>query len=466
MKRLTGIDAGFLYMETPTMHLHVGGFGIFEPPEEGPPPTYEQVVEMAEQRVHLGPVFRQRLMPVPFGLHHPVLVDDPHFDIRYHVRRLALPAPGGARELAEVVSDVYSRPLDRSKPLWELYFVEGLEGGRFASVTKSHHAIVDGISGVDLAMLFLDLEPRPSVPEEIPEFEPERIPSEWELLGYGLMSRLRTPVGAIKATRSLVRAGLEVVRQQRQPKQPDLSPPPLPFAAPRTSLNCAISPRRAISFATVPLNDLKQVKSAFGCTVNDVVMAVCAGALRRYFDDLGEEVDRPLVAMMPVSVRTDDESGALGNRVTGMSTSLATDIDDPVERLKAIHASNAGAKESIGAVGPEMLNEVADLMIPNLMTQAARLISRTRIADRVRPAFNFTVSNVPGPQFPLYSVGGRMTTMCPLGPVAESSALNITVASYDGEMTFGFQACADAVDDVWRFENATHDALAELLKRT
>lgn len=463
MKRLSGLDAGFLYMETPTMHLHVGGFGIFEPPDDGPAPTYERVVELAEQRLHRGPVFRQRLAPVPFGVHHPVLVDDPFFDIRYHVRRLALPSPGGPRELAELVGDVFSRPLNRDKPLWELYFVEGLEGGRFASITKTHHAIVDGISAVDLAMLLLDLEPHPSEPEEVPDFEPERMPTEIERLAYGMWSRVKTPWGAVKAGRALTRAAWEMLLQQARPKQPDLPPPPIPFTAPTTSLNCAISPRRALSFATVPLDDLKKVKNAHGCTLNDVVMAVCAGALRRYFDERDEHFSRPMIAMVPVSVRAGDTE-ELGNKVSAMAASLATHIDDPVDRLKEIAASTRGAKESLNAVGAEALTQVAEILAPNLMVQAARLASRTRIADRLRPAFNFTISNVPGPQFSLYSLGGKLVTMCPLGPIAESSALNITVASYDGNMTFGFQACAEAVGDVWRFESATHEALTELLK--
>ena len=465
MKRLTGLDAAFLYMETPTTHLHVGGLGIFEPTGESPESVYERTLQLCEQRLHLSPVFRQRLVSIPLQIHHPVLVDDPDFDLRFHVRRMALPAPGGPRELGDVVGDIMSRPLDRNRPLWELYLIEGLEDGGFASVTKMHHAIVDGISGVELAMLLLDMEQEPPQPTEPPPpFEPERIPTDGELLAYGLASRLRQPLGAVKVARSLGRQARELVSQQTRPRQPDLNPPPAPFTAPNTSLNGSISPHRCYSFTSVALDDLRRIKDAYGCKLNDVVLAVCSGALRAYFDEEGEELDSSLVASVPVSVRTDDQSGALGNQVTGMLVSLATDVDDPVERLGTIAANSRGAKEGLEAGGADALTDLVEVAPPNLMIQAARLISRTRIADAARPVFNFTISNVPGPPFPVYSLGAKMTLMSPLGPVADSSALNITVASYDGAMTFGFQACSSSVEDVWFFERAVRDAAAELLK--
>ena len=465
MKRLTGLDAAFLYMETPTTHLHVGGLGVFEPTGEAPEAVYQRVLRTCEQRLHLSPVFRQRLVTVPFQIHHPVLVDDPDFDLEAHVRRMALPSPGGPRQLGDAVADIMSRPLDRSRPLWELYLIEGLEDGGFASVTKMHHAIVDGISGVELAMLLLDMEQEPPEPTEPPPpFEPERIPTEGELLAYGLASRLRQPLGALKVARSLARQAGELISQQTRPRQPDLNPPPAPFTAPNTSLNGSISPRRTYSFTSVPLDDLKRIKQAYDCKLNDVVLAVCSAALRSYFEEEGEELGASLVASVPVSVRTEDQSGSLGNQVSGMLVSLATDIDDPVERLQTIAANSRGAKEGLDAIGADVLTDLAEFAPPNLMIQAARLASRTRIADAARPVFNFTVSNVPGPQFPLYSLGARMTLMSPLGPIADSSALNITVASYDGSLTFGFLGCRDAVDDVWFFERAVQDGVAELLK--
>lgn len=464
MKRLSGLDASFLYMETPTTHLHVGGFGIFEPTGESPDSVFERTLELCAERVHLDPVFRQRLAMVPLQIHHPVLVDDPDFAVERHVHRHSLPAPGGQRELGATVGEIMSTPLERDKPLWEVHLVDGLDDGSFASVTKMHHAIVDGIAGVELAMLLLDTEPDPPRTEDpLPPFEPEQLPSKVELLAHGLRSRLRQPLGAVKVVRSLARQGAELLRQQRRARKPDLNPPPAPFTAPRTSLNCAISPDRAYAFTSVPLADLKRIKDAHACTINDVVLAACAGALRDYFDQRNETLDRSLVGFMPVSVR-DEESDDRGNKVSGMLVSLATEVDDPAERLGTIKANTAGAKQTLGAVGAETLAELADLAPPNLMTQAARLASRTHMADRVPAPFNVTISNVPGPQFPLYSLGARMTLMSPLGPIADGSALNITVASYDGQMTFGFHGCPDAVEDLWSLEPSTQDAVAELAK--
>jgi WS/DGAT/MGAT family acyltransferase len=461
MKRLSGLDASFLYLETPSSHMHVSGIGVFDPSTAEEWPSFERIIELTEERLHLAPSFRQRLVGIPFELHHPLWVDDPAFDIEYHMRRAALPAPGGPRELADFAADVTSRPLDRSRPLWEIYIVEGLEGGHVASISKTHHAAIDGVSGVDLTVALMDLEPNPPpvTPPEEP-WAPERVPSDVERVAYAIGSLARQPFGMARLGRRTLR-GLRDAR--RPPEERGWAPPPAPFSAPRTSLNRAITPRRSFAYTDVPLDDLKAVKNALGGTVNDVVLAMCSGALRRWFDARGEELERSLVAMVPISVRSEREQGALGNRVSSMLVSLASLIDDPAERLAAISASTRGAKEQHNALGPDILSQWVEYAAPGLAARAARLYSRTRLADRHRPIYNLTISNVPGPPIPLYSYGARMVASYPMGPINEGAGLNITVTSYLGQMYFGLHACRETVPDPWPLAAALEDALAELL---
>ncbi len=462
MQRLTGLDATFLYLETPTMHMHVAGTAVFDPSTVPGGYAFHKVKELVESRLHLLPPFRRRLVTIPFELHHPLWIEDPDFDIDYHVRRAALPAPGGPEELAEFAADVCSRPLDRSKPLWEMYVVEGLEKGHIATVTKVHHAAIDGVSGAELTVNLLDLQPEPvEVPPPDEPWKPDRIPTDFELVGYALASLARQPISAAKAVRRTVAAAVNVRRRNRRP---DVNPPPAPFSAPRTSINAAISPRRQFGFTSLSLTDVKQVKHAFGVTVNDVVLALCAGALRRYFDERGEQLEAPLVAMVPISVRTEGQAGTMGNRVSSMLVSLATDIDDPVERLLTIHDGTKHAKEQEKAIGADVLTDWAEFAAPALAARAARLYSTMKVADRMRPIFNLTISNVPGPPFPLYSAGARLVANYPMGPIADGSALNITVMSYLDSMDFGLMACAERVGNIWSIAHALGDALDELLK--
>ena len=461
MKRLSGLDATFLYLETPSMHMHVASLGIFDPSTAAEAPTFERIVELTEERLHLVPSFRQRLATVPFELHHPVWVDDPDFDIRYHIRRAALPSPGDDRELAAMAADITSRPLDRNRPLWEMHVIEGLADGNIAVVTKTHHAAIDGVSGMDLTLVLLDLTPEPAPVEPPAEpFRPEPVPSDLSMLAYAVSSLSRQPVRVLRALPKTARGLLNARRVQRTP---NLAPPPTPFRLPRTSLNVAVTPHRAFAHTKVPLDDLKAVKNTFGGTLNDVVLAVTSGALVRYFDARGEQYDESLAAMVPISVRTDEQSGAMGNQVSSMLVSLATNQRDPVERLHAISASTAGAKETHSAIGANLLGDWSEFFAPALAARAARLYSRMNIADRISPPYNLTISNVPGPPFPLYSFGSKMVGMYPMGPINEGAALNVTVTSYLGEMEFGLHACREAVPDVWSLADAVEDAAAELI---
>jgi diacylglycerol O-acyltransferase len=462
MQRLTGLDATFLYLETPNNHMHVASTAVFDPSTVPGGYSFEKIVELVESRLHLLPPFRRRLVEIPFQIHHPLWIEDPDFDIEYHLRRAALPSPGGERELAEFAADVISRPLDRTRPLWEMYVVEGLEHGHIATVAKIHHAAIDGVSGAELTVNLLDLTPEVAqVPPPEKPWAPDRIPTDFELVAWAMASLSRQPLAAAKAARRTAEAALTLRRRNREP---GVVPPPAPFSAPRTSLNTTITPHRKFAFTEVALDDVKKVKNALGGTVNDVVLAMCAGALRRYLDDQGETPDGPLVAMVPISVRTQDEQGAMGNRVSSMLTSLATDVDDPVERLHAIQAGTRRAKEQDKAIGAETLMDWAEFAAPAVAARAARLYSSMRLADRHRPLFNVTISNVPGPPFPLYSAGARMVSMYPMGPIVDGGGLNITVMSYMGSMCFGFVACRETVPDVWDIAAHVRDALDELTK--
>lgn len=463
MQRLTGLDATFLYLETPRNHMHVASTCVFDPSTVPGGYSFAKVRAMVEERLPLLPPFRRRLVQVPFQIHHPLWIEDPDFDIDYHIRRAALPAPGGDRELAEFAAEVHSRPLDRNRPLWEMYVVEGLENGLIATVTKTHHAAIDGVSGAELTVNLLDLQPEPApVPAELAEqWKPDREPTDVELFAYAVNSLVRQPAKLVKAaTRT---AGLAWGLRQRN-RQPGVNPPPAPFSAPRTSLNTAITSQRRFAFAQISLDDVKQVKNALGGTVNDVVLALCAGALRSYLDSLDEHPDKSLVAMVPVSVRTEDQKGAMGNRVSSMLVSLATDIDDPVERLHAISEGTKHAKDQEKAIGAEFLTDWTEFAAPAVAARAARLYSSMRLADRHNPFFNVTISNVPGPNFPLYSAGARMTAMYPMGPIADGGGLNMTVMSYMGSMFFGLVACRETVPRVADVADYLNESLEQLKK--
>jgi diacylglycerol O-acyltransferase / wax synthase len=461
MQRLSGLDATFLYLESSSNLMHVASTAVFDPSTVPGGYSFDKVKELVASRLHLLPPFRRRLVEVPFQLHHPLWVEDPDFDLDYHMRRAALPAPGGEEELAEFAADVMGRPLDRTKPLWEMYVVEGLENGLIATVTKTHHAAIDGVSGNELTVNLLDLQPEPMEVEPDTDWKPDRIPTDLELVGWALNSLARQPILGVKAARRTLEAAVTLRRRNRKP---GITPPPAPFAAPRTPINKAISPRRKFAFTQIPLDDVKMIKNALGGTVNDVVLALCAGALRGYLDDKGELPSDPLVAMVPISVRTEDLKGAMGNQVSQMLVSLATDIDDPVERLRTISSGTEHAKEQEKAIGAETLMNWAEFAAPAVAARAARLYSNMKLADRHRPLFNVTISNVPGPNFPLYSAGSRMVAMYPMGPIADGGALNMTVMSYMGTMFFGLLACRDTLPDVWDIARGLESSLEDLRK--
>lgn len=460
VQRLSGLDASFLYMETPTCHMHVCGLAVYDPNDAPDGWSVDQVKAVYEARLHLAPPFRRRLVEVPFGLHHPLWIEDPDFDIDNHIHHVTAPAPGGKRELAELAQRLVTIQLDRSRPLWEMWVIDGLEHGHVAVLSKVHHAAIDGESGTELTVATLDLGPEIAVHEPETEWEPDRVPNEIELLSYATTSLVRQPIRVAKSLQRSVGAGLDIRRRNRQPES---QPPPAPFAAPRTSFNHALSRHRSFAPVTVSLADTKRVKNAFGTTLNDVVLALCAGSLRRYLIDHDEDPGDALVAMVPISVRTTEQGGTMGNQVSSALTSLATTIEDPLERLEAISGGMREVKSQQELIGATTLQDWAEFAAPAVAARAMRLYSRTKMADRHRPIFNLTISNVPGPPFPLYLAGGRMVHNYPMGPIYDGGGLNITVMSYLDNLDFGIVGCPDLIDDIWSIGAGIRISLDELL---
>ena len=460
VERLSGMDASFLYFETPSMHMHVAMTAIFDPSTMPGGYEFDKIKDFIESRLHLVPPFRRRIIQVPFRLNHPIWVEDPDFDLDYHIRRIGAPTPGGHRELAEVAAQIASTPLDRSRPLWELYVVEGLADGNIGVVTKMHHCAVDGVSGAELMVNLFDLEPGGRVLDPPEPREPEPIPSDLEMIGHALASRARRQPSILPLLGSTARTVSTLVSRRREP---DAVVGAVPLTAPPTPWNRSITPHRRMSFTRVKLDDVKRIKNHVGCTVNDVVLGLMGGALRRYLEAHDALPETPLIAVCPVSVRTEEQTGELNNKVSAMFTSLATDVDDPIERLRVIHEVTKGAKEDHNVIGANLLQDWAEHAAPTTFALAARLYSSMNLSDRHRPIHNVVISNVPGPPFPLYYAGAQLQYTLPMGPVMEGAGLNITVLSYMDNVDIGFMACRELVPDVWDLVDYVGEAMDELL---
>jgi diacylglycerol O-acyltransferase len=460
-ERLTGLDASFLYMETPTLHMHVAMTAVFDPSTVPDGYSFRRLRQLIHDRIPLAPVFQRRLVEVPFRLGHPIWVDDPDFDIDNHLRRAAVPSPGGMRELAEFAADISSRQLHRDRPLWEMWIVEGLEGGKIALVTKMHHSTIDGVSGAELLGILFDLEPNPPSPPPGIEYEIDtRIPSDIELVAQALMARAIRP---IEITRTAYRTGQAVLGVRRVRQGQSSGKAALPLSAPRTSMNVAVTGRRKVAYAAANLGDVKRLKNAMGTTVNDVVLAMCAGALRSYLLAGDELPDIPLVAVVPVSVTPGAAEVKGSNKVSAMFVQLPCQEPDPLKRLQLIHEGTKGAKSEHQALGANTLQNWAEHATPNTFALAARLYTGMKLADRHRPIANLVISNVPGPDFPLYMGGAEMQAGFPLGPVMDGMGLNITIMSYRGVLYWGLVSDARAVPRLWDVAAAIPAALEELL---
>ena len=457
-ERLSALDASFLYLETPTTAMHVGGVARFEGVDGF---DHDALVDLVSARIALVPRYRQKVRWVPGRLANPVWVDDEHFDISYHVRRSALPRPGDDEALRTLVGRLQSRQLDRNRPLWEIYLVEGLRAGGFAIVTKTHHAMVDGISAVDIGTLILDAEPtpRPTPPDSwIPDQEPSRV----RLVADAVADTLRRPSQAVETMRTGI-ADLRTTGGRVLSAATGLGGAVANSLrpAPDSPLNVAIGEQRRYGMAATSLDDYKRIRKVHGGTVNDVVLATVSGALRAWLQTRGEAVRRGtmLRAMVPVSVRTQDQSGALGNRLSSYFVDLPIGEPDPVIRLHQVSYAMQAHKESGQSVGAEALVALSGFAPPTIHSAAARLGSSFS-----RRLFNLVVTNVPGPQQPLYAAGARMLDAYPVVPLAKGQAVSVGLTSYDGGVYYGLNADRDAMPDVDVLAACIEEALSELLE--
>jgi diacylglycerol O-acyltransferase / wax synthase len=469
MQQLTGMDASFLALETANTTGHVGGLSVLDPSTASEPLTLARLTEVMAERLPLVPVLRRKLLNVPLGLDQPYWIDDADFDIEYHVREIALPRPGSDAQLTEQVSRLHARPLDRSRPLWELYLITGLARDRAAVYSKIHHAAVDGVSGTELLTVLFDLTPAGREPPAAEPFQPERPPPLPILAAMAAIRLAWRPVQTIRITNELVRL------------LPALAPPASTLAgeilglnrgdgsviatrpgrAPATPFNRAITPHRRFAFRSVDLGTVKTVKKAFGVSVNDVVMAMCAGALRRWLADHDALPGQPLVAMIPVSVRDPAGQGALGNRVSAMLAPLPTDVTDPGLRLQIVHSATQAAKAQQAEIPQGLVDQISDFAVPALTARAARVVFATGLLHRL-PPFNVTISNVPGPNVPVYMCGARLIAHYPVSVVTDGQGLNITLVGYLGQLHFGLVSSRELVPDIDKLAGYLPEELALL----
>jgi diacylglycerol O-acyltransferase / wax synthase len=460
MERLSGLDTAFLTFETPSVHMHVAQTAIFDATTVPGGYEFAKIKEHIRSRLHLVPPFRRRVVDVPLNLHHPLWVEDPDFDLDYHVRRVGVPAPGGLVDLSELAGRIASRPLDRSRPLWEAYVCEGMEHGRIAVITKMHHCAVDGVSGAGLMASLFDLSVDGDDVPTPDDREPERVPGDAELIAHAINSRARSALRFLPLVGETVSTAASLVQRHRDP---DTIVGAVPLTAPATPWNAAVTPHRKVSFAKVDLADVKALKDHYRVTVNDIVLALIGGTLRRYLESKDALPDEPLIAVCPVSVRSDTEEGGSSNRVSAMFTSLATQFDAPAERVARIHETTKGAKDDHRAVGADFLTDWAEYAPPRTFALASRLYSQLNLADRHRPIHNVVISNVPGPPVPLYFGGAELIAAYPMGPIMEGAGLNITVMSYRDRVDIGFMACRELVPDVWDLPEHVAGAMDEHL---
>ena len=488
MKQMTGLDATFLYMETDSQFGHVSGLSVFEKPN----PSYEPLKEWRgsiERRMHLLEPLRRRVVEVPFGLDHPFWIEDPDFDLDFHVRHTAVPPPGSDSQLGDLVSRIIGRPLDRTRPLWETYVVEGLPDDRFAILTKVHHATVDGASGAELLTMMLDSTPEGDVVTPPTEaWQPEPEPTDAQVLAQAVPGLVRKParavvlgartirqIGQATSNPALVAAANQVRSGMRGPvgrllnigrdrSEEGQTVGPLPRSAPPTPFNAPITAHRRFAFRSTPLETVKDVKNALGATVNDVVMAVCAGGIRSWLEAHDALPDTPLVAMIPVSIRTGDEVEKWTNRVSTIFASLPTDEPDPVQRVAKVHDSMVGAKQLFDAVPAEALTDFAQFPPPAVFGLAMRTAMRQM--GRGANVGNLVISNVPGPRQPLYSAGATLLHYYPVSTITAGQGLNVTVQSYLDTLDFGLVACRELVPDLWDMLDLIVDDLEGLAKLT
>ncbi|HUR84498.1 MAG TPA: wax ester/triacylglycerol synthase family O-acyltransferase [Solirubrobacteraceae bacterium] len=480
MRQLTSLDSQFLALETPRQSGHVASVAILDTSTTPTGTlTLADIQALILERLPLLPPLRWRLQEVPLGLDYPYWVDDIDFDLDFHVRELALPAPGSDEQLAEQVARIVSRPLDRSKPLWETYVISGLESGNTALLTKIHHALIDGMSGAEILGLLLDLTPE-GREIEVPASwgDNELVPGPLGMLARGVLGAARYPLRALRSLpsalpnleetqfstipgasglgRLVTRAQLAVTRQEAPQELGERRP------APKTSFSGRVSAHRRFTFGQLSLDDVKTVKTAYGVTVNDVIVSICAGAVRRWLLEHDELPADPLIAQIPVSVRTTEQVGTYGNRIMLMAAPLFTDEADPVVRLQRTHDALGDMKQRHRALPADLLSDANHFIPPAVFSRAARLTFGIATSRPGRPVWNLVISNVPGPQFPLYCAGARLVANYPVSVITDGMGLNITVMSYCGSLDFGIVADREQMPDVANLVGWLRESLAEL----
>lgn len=455
------MDATFLYAETPSSPMHIGSIAVIEGDLR-----FDTFRKRIAARIHMLPKLRKRLMYVPLRIDYPYWVDDPNFDLDMHMQHIALPKPGSWKELRKVASKIFSEPLDQSRPLWSFTFVEGLDQipqvpeGSVAIISKIHHVAIDGMGGAGILGLLFDFSPKvPADPAPEP-FHPKPLPNELDIALQSTLSfaedPLKFPRLLSQTLTSSLKAGM-ITRAQKAEL------PTAPFTAPSTPWNRVISGHRKWNTAILSLDRVKAIKKIMGTTLNDVILAFCAGALRRYLLEKGKLPIKPLVAHIPISIRSQgDENAETGNNISAMLVQLATNIEDPIERLEIIHENTVRGKTYQNAVGAKTLSNMAEIVPFGIANQAARLYSRFQLSEMHNPVFNLTITNVPGPQFPLYLAGHKLLSIMGMAPIIDGMGLIITVFSYDGHMTISSTSDMTSMPDIDLFSKYIRESANEL----
>lgn len=458
MQRMSSQDAAFLYGETPAWHMHVASLVIVDPETSGGRFSFDRVRELTLERLPHVPQFRWRLVEVPLGVDLPGWIEGPPIDADYHIKSVSLPAPGDENALSDFVGELIARKLDRNHPLWEIYVISGLPRGRVAVLTKVHHALIDGVSGAGLSEVLMDItqEPR-EAPTDGRHLLNDVRPSGAELFGWGLLNT------AVQTPLRLVRFGLQSVRQALAASKSLLSssPPAMPYTAPNTHLTGEFTPRRKIGMVSLDIERVKVVRRAFGITMNDLVLGLCAASLRTYLTDCNDLPDHSLVVQCPVSLRKPDDQDSVGSKVGSMFVELATNIDDPVKRLRAVAASATKGKKMHHTLGEHHHMGITETAPPGLVGLAARLYTSMHL-DRAPAAVNLVISNVPGPPLQLYVAGAEVEQMLPIGPLLLGMGLNITAFSHNHQLDVSVVSCPDLVSDPQCIASGLETALQEL----
>ncbi len=465
MQQLSGMDAAFLYFETANAPTHIGSFAIYDQSTApGGRVTFKGILANVERRLHLARCFRQKLVYAPLNLDHPYWLEDPEFDLEFHVRHIALPHPGDWRQLCIQVARIHARPLDLSRPLWEMYVIEGLDNvegvpaGSFAVMTKIHHAAIDGVSGAELAGAIHDTAPdaEPAPPDE--EWRAEREPSLLEMATRTTLNNMRSPFRFARVLGQTAPGLMNFFRSTPEEELDEVK------EVPRTRFNGTISSHRVIEGRAFSLQDIREIRKRVpGSTVNDVILTVCAGGLRKYLEFHRELPRESLVAMAPISVRSEEEAGTAGNVISAMSVTLYTDEADPLERLGKVHRGTRGSKKTAEAVGARTMTDISQFMPGTLAGLAARLYTRLGLANNVKPFLNTVITNVPGPQIPLYFTGAKMCGLYGLGPIMDGMGIIHPVFSYSGRISISVTACREMLPDPGFYADCLEAAFDELL---